>query len=146
VVTNNLWVRGGRCLIAAVAAFCSIAHADGNQECPDPQPVFSSAHVSATQLQALYTAVSSPKDAHCKPFQADSTQCVSDSVPEIWIFTKPGNPAHPAASRGQIFMNGVVTCIVRDGYFGGSEAAFRTWLASLREWDQTALARAKQQK
>jgi len=67
-------------------------------------------------------------------------------VPEVWIFTEPGNPAHPAASRGQIFMKGGVVCIVRDGYFGGNEAAFRTWLATLREWDQTAVSRAMQKK
>jgi len=140
------WHRTGVVCLLLRLLSAALNHADGGQACPDPQPLFPSAHVSAGQLQALYTAVSSPKDSHCKPFQPGSVQCISDSVPEVWIFTELGNPAHPAASRGQILMNGVVTCIVRDGYFGGDEKAFHAWLASLQEWDKTAMASVTKKK
>jgi hypothetical protein len=135
-------------LLAVAGAFLVMArvYANDDAQCPDIPAKFPTAHVSETQMRELVTAVSKPPDFHCRPFGPHQLQCDSNTVPEIWILTEPGHPAHPAASRGELLTNGHMTCIVRDGYFAGDERAFADWLNDLERYDEQAIARTRAHK
>ena len=111
--------------------------------CPKPIPLYPSAKISTQQYQDLFDSVTLRPDTHCKVFGPQQLQCNSDSLGELWWFTRPGHPAHPAASRGQMMHNNQTqeTCLIRDGYFAGTEAAFASWLGELKRYDEQTVAR-----
>jgi len=111
--------------------------------CPEPTHLYPSAHVSIQQYQDLYDSFTRRPDTHCKDFGPHQVQCNSDSIGEIWWFTRPGHPAHAAASRGQMMYNTQTqeACLVRDSYFAGDETAFASWLVELKHYDDQTVAR-----
>jgi len=126
----------GVCLLTAAL---SVAAAS----CPAPTALYPSPKISREQYQDLFDSVTRRPDTHCKVFGPQQLQCNSDSLPELWWFTRPGHPAHPAASRGQMMYNAQTreTCLMRDGYFAGPEAAFASWLGELKRYDEQTVAR-----
>jgi hypothetical protein len=113
--------------------------------CPAAEPLYPSAKISTQQIQDLVASVKLRPGTHCKVFGPHQLQCNSDSLSELWWFTEPGHAAHPAASRGQILasVQARETCLLRDGYFAGSERPFARWMRELKRYDDETVARLR---
>jgi hypothetical protein len=115
----------------------------GLTECPKPAPLYPQAKISSDQLQKLRVAVEHRPGTACAENGPKAIRCSSLSSNEIWWFTKPGHPAHPAASRGQVMTDTSTreTCLVRDMYFAGDEQAAAGWLKALKDYDERIISR-----
>jgi hypothetical protein len=94
-------------------------------------PEFTTAKVTAEQLQAYTAQVEAMTDIQCHDIGANQRQCSSDSQMTIWTFTRPGHPAHPAVTRGILRVSPPYVGIDRSGVYAGDDGAFANWI---KEW------------
>ena len=76
----------------------------------------------------------------CTDYVANQYVCDSAAQRTIWVFTSAGHPAHPAVSRGVMFINegprGAFLGIDRSGHYAGDLIAFDKWMREFAVLDQ----------
>lgn len=141
---KRVTARAPGSLLIALSFIAGVGSATATDAaCPRLPPLFPSAHVSTLQIRNLVTNLVVRDGLQCKEFAPHQIQCDSRALPEVWIFVQPGHPAYPAVSRGIIVRSGTLTCILRDGYFAGSESAFRAWMAKLTGYDKRIIEKVR---
>jgi hypothetical protein len=93
-----------------------------------PQTPYKIFPVTVTHWNEMLTDVKSQPGMKCKDSSEHQYICDSASPPTIWVFTQPGHPAHPAASRGVMVFHGDAIDIDRTGYYAGDRPAFISWM------------------
>jgi hypothetical protein len=81
-------------------------------------------------------------DTLCRDDPPNEFICSSGSQQSIWVFTRPGHPAHPAVSRGvviKLVASGQKVRIERSGHYAGSAQAFEAWMTDLAQRDARKL-------
>jgi len=94
--------------------------------------------------KSLVASLTGHSGFRCDTFGPQQLRCGSEHVPEIWWLTRSGHPAHPAVSRGLMLLGTTgETCLVRDGYYAGTEAPFAAWMKELKNFDELTVKRLK---
>lgn len=107
-------------------------------------PRFPNARISVEQWSAFFAQVKAVPDVRCEDAPLNQYICDSSAQRTIWVFTREGHPAHPAATRGVMLFHpnetGVSVGIDRYGYYAGDQAAFEAWMKEFRLLDERQVA------
>jgi hypothetical protein len=118
-------------LLGLVFGLALPTYADESDTKPPIDSRFSSAHITVDEWQKYLDEVKSSSTATCTESENKEYVCYSDVKTMIWIFTRPGHPAHPAVTVGVLVRNegsvGKGALIQGGGHYAGDEQAFRTW-------------------
>lgn len=128
-IRSIFWALGAVCVVQPVAL--------GG----DPiAPRYSTARIAIEQWQAYLAEVKAIPDSKCTDYVLMQYACDSAVQRTIWVFTRAGHPAHPAVSRGILFVSqvtgGAVLGIDRSGHYVGDRAAFEKWMKEFAALDQ----------
>lgn len=103
-------------------------------------PRYATAIIAVEQWQRLLGEVKATPGIKCSDYVQNQYVCDSSAQHTIWVFTAVGHPAHPAVSRGILFVNrvpgGAVLGIDRSGHYAGDRAAFEKWMLEFAVLDQ----------
>lgn len=112
-------------------------------------PRYASAHITSEQWRVFLAEVKATPDVKCEKYVLNQYACNSAAERTIWVFTSFGHPAHPAVSRGVIFVSpvpgGTVLSIDRSGHYAGNRAAFDKWMHEFAILDQQQIAQLGRQ-
>lgn len=107
-------------------------------------PRYPTAKITFEQWQRLVAEVKAIPGIKCSDYVRNQYACDSAAQRTIWVFTTVGHPAHPAVSRGILFLNrapgGAVLGIDRSGHYAGDRAAFEKWMHEFAVLDQRQIA------
>jgi len=84
--------------------------------------------VTAAQWIKMLADVKSQPGMKCENREGNQIICDAINPPTIWVFTRPGHPAHPAASKGVMIFRDSAVDIDRTGYYAGDRKAFMAWM------------------
>lgn len=122
------------CALGTVTAYCGESIA----------PRYATAKISIEQWQRFLAEVKAMPGIKCRSDMQNQYVCDSAVQRTIWAFTLVGHPAHPAVSRGVLFVNrisgGAVLGIDRSGHYAGDQAAFEKWMQEFAALDQRQIA------
>ena len=109
-------------------------------------PRFPQPRITQEQWVAFEAEVEATPDVECRYLKALQYQCFlgphgqnPSSHATMWIFTRPGHPAHPACSRGILFLEPHRAAMDRSSYYAGDYEAFKTWAAEFHRLDEREL-------
>lgn len=102
--------------------------------------------VTPAQWQTYYKQVSTDSAAvqHAIPDEKLVTFS-NDQAGRQYVFTQPGNPAHPAALAREIDVQDAKVSVKEVGYFAGDEAEFNKLFSAFSEHNRRFVADANQQ-
>lgn len=107
-------------------------------------PRYSAGQITPTDWREYLAEVEAIPDIKCHHYATNQYVCESASRRTIWIFTRIGHPAHPAVSRGILFLRqatgGVRLGIDRSGHYAADQVAFDKWMKELVELDLIQVA------
>jgi hypothetical protein len=109
-------------LLLLALAPAAAAAADGGRR-------YAQSQITVGEWQAFFDEVRATPGAR----DISSPQVPSVTVIEVpgertlYFFTAPGGAAHPGVVVERVLSKGGATYLQRDGYFAGSEEAFRAW-------------------
>lgn len=107
-------------------------------------PRYKTAKITVEQWQRLLAEVKAMPGIKCSDYVQKQYVCDSAAQRTIWVFTAVGHPAHPAVSRGILFVNrvpgGAMLGIDRSGHYAGDRAAFEKWMQEFAVLDQRQIA------
>ena len=96
-------------------------------------------NVSASGLAELQAKVEGREDGHCHPMSRPAIMCHVAGGREVYTFTEPGDPAHPAALfRGFVTAEDGTPRLEERGWTAGDAEAAETFFASVHMWPETA--------
>ena len=93
-----------------------------------PRAAYTTSLVTAAQWSKMLVDVKSQPGMKCQDRENNQLICDVTSPPTIWVFTRPGHPAHPAATKGVMIFRDSVVDIDRTGYYAGDRSAFMAWM------------------
>jgi hypothetical protein len=131
--------RANSRLAAGLLAIAALSEALMGRCADVPSPRFPSAHITIDEWHTFSNEVTAVSDVRCRDIASNQYQCDSQLQSTIWIFTRPGHPAHPAVTRAILLSNGSMVRIDRSGHYAGSELAFRTWMNHFVDLDKKQL-------
>jgi hypothetical protein len=106
-------------------------------------PRFAKPQTTAADLKLFQAEVEKKDDVRCKNDNNFQRVCDSPSEMTIWVFTLPGHPAHPAASRGVMVFSesggSTSVGIDRSGHYAGDLKAFDAWMEEFKRLDKRQL-------
>src|SRR5438552_6946341 len=91
--------------------------------------------VTLDEWRALLAEIQSRAGMRCENHDEFQYMCDTANPPTIWIFTRPGHPAHPAATRGMMVVNSGVIDVNRVGYYAGDKDSYDRWMKEFRILD-----------
>jgi hypothetical protein len=85
-------------------------------------------HLSLEGWRELLAEVESRPGMKCENHDYFQYICDTPNPLSIWVFTRPGHPAHPAATQGVMVMPNGVIDIDRIGFYAGDQFAYERWM------------------
>jgi hypothetical protein len=95
---------------------------------------FPQAKISAEQWQTYLDGVKSKPGAQIREVSEFTIIEVREEL-ELFVFTRPVHPAHPAAIHRRIFNKDGAFYVTTNGYYAGSQAAFDPLFAWYKQAD-----------
>jgi hypothetical protein len=128
------------CLLVALGLALVLATGAYATEVAGPR--FPQSQIAKAQFNAYLAEVQRMSDTLCRDDPPNEFICSSGSQQTIWVFTRPGHPAHPAVSRGvvvKLVASGQKVRIERSGHYAGSAKGFEAWMTDLAQRDARKL-------
>jgi hypothetical protein len=153
LVGSNPWwsdMKGGLAavrLMVRVTVVLILLHAAAHagRVWPPPKPQFEQPQITAEQWQALYDEVMAKQKAGTllRPPQSPGTVMFIPFTPDggplqIYYFTEPGLPAHPAMVLTRIESDRKHSYLNLEGYYAGSREAFTDWFTTIERFAREA--------
>jgi hypothetical protein len=95
---------------------------------------FPQARISVEQWQTYFDEARSKPGSQSREVREFTIIEVRDEL-ELFVFTKPVHPAHPAAIHRRIFNKDGAFYVTTNGYYAGSQAAFDPLFAWYKQAD-----------
>jgi hypothetical protein len=92
------------------------------------QAAYTTERIALAQWEKMLAEVKSQPGSKCEGSEGNQYICDIASPPTIWVFTRPGHPAHPAASSGVMVFRKNTIDIDRSGYYAGDRTAYIVWM------------------
>jgi ankyrin repeat protein len=106
-----------------------------NSAIDGPRAAYATEFVTAAQWNKMLADVESRPGTKCLDRDDNQLICAATSPPTIWVFTRPGHPAHPAASKGVMTFRDRAVDIDRTGYYAGDRNTYTAWMEEFRVLD-----------
>lgn len=92
----------------------------------------------ADRVTLLMDNIQSRGDYHCHAMASPATLCQLEDGRELYVFTEPGNLAHPSALfRGFVLADDGTPQLQEQGWSAGDADAARQFFASVTMWPET---------
>lgn len=90
------------------------------------------------RITLLMDNIQSRGDYHCHAMASPTTLCELENGRELYVFTEPGNRAHPSALfRGFVLDDDGTPQLHERGWSAGDAAAARQFFATVTKWPET---------
>jgi quercetin dioxygenase-like cupin family protein len=94
---------------------------------------------SSDEITTLMDNIDSRGDFHCHPMARRAVKCFADSARELYVFTEPGDPAHPSALfRGFVAGANGVPILKEAGWSAVDEETAKVFFRSVYGWPKTS--------